>query len=294
MIILIVNKYHYLVGGDLILTKDKILLIAIIIIILSLSDIVVATEDTHDFKAKEIKGVLWDKELIIASGFGISQSNIIDSSYYQTMAREVALERAQQNLIEMISTIKVNSKQTVNDIGIDREDINKLSNNIKILKEKVLDENTYMINNGLNLYGEAGLLKIILDKAQFQEDNRAKSTVSIVTDLAYSSHTGIIIISDDNLIPALAPKIYSEDGQLLYSLAEVDSELAIKEGIVSYSRDFSQAKKQGLIGTNPLVLKAKALKGKYKSDLVLSNYSAKLLKKVSPKIIREAKVIVVF
>lgn len=89
----------------------------------------------------------------------------------------------------------------------------------------------------------------VLDKASIQ-------------NLQTSGYTGVVVdASGLGLVSTFSPIIYDQEGRPVYGMKNVDPQYAIKMGMVEYSSNLEQSKLQSRAGSNPLVLKAKAVSG---------------------------------
>ena len=80
------------------------------------------------------------------------------------------------------------------------------------------------------------------------------------------------------LVPALSPKVLDESGNVIYNSEYLEKASLEEHGVVSYFRDFENAKKNKRVSGNPLVLKALKLAEGSKTDIVLSNADAEQLR----------------
>ncbi|MEK6691914.1 MAG: hypothetical protein AABY44_00615, partial [Nitrospirota bacterium] len=74
--------------------------------------------------------------------------------------------------------------------------------------------------------------------------------------------------------PAMAPKIFDEDGREVYGSAYVNREWAIKEGMAGYSKDVVAARNNPRVTATPIVVKGLKTSGQAKADIVISNIDA--------------------
>ena len=63
------------------------------------------------------------------------------------------------------------------------------------------------------------------------------------------------------LDPTFSPVIYDENGREIYGANNIDTNYAIREGMVSYADDVSEGKNNSRAGNNPLVVKATEVRG---------------------------------
>jgi hypothetical protein len=88
-------------------------------------------------------------------------------------------------------------------------------------------------------------------------------------------YTGLIVNAQGfHLTPALAPKIFNEDNELVYSVKKVNSGSALQRGIVVYEKNVDKAKVNERVTNNPLVVDALKTSGDNNTDVVISNGDA--------------------
>ncbi|WP_018248072.1 LPP20 family lipoprotein [Orenia marismortui] len=259
---------------------------------------------------KEEDGYLdWEKSVVRATGFGIAPSYVKNKSQAIIMAREAAITMAQRRLLEIIKGVRIDSEQTVENAQIKSDLIKKkvsgLVKGAQIVEEKKMDNRSYMIVVELQFYGRDGIIKAIFPtlKNNLSSANNSDQIISEPQDDVDENYndieleedyTGVIITTSSDLSPALSPKIYNEDGRVVYSIDQVKTDEVITNGIVSYSRSLIDAKNNSLIGDNPLIINAQGVRGEYKTDLILSNEDSLLLEKVGRSgIFSQSKVVIV-
>jgi hypothetical protein len=94
--------------------------------------------------------------------------------------------------------------------------------------------------------------------------------------------------------PAMLPRIFDEDGNEVYGLANVDRECAVKQGISGYMHD-PAAQTNQCVGANPITIKALRSSGSDKSDIIISNADAQniRLSAKSASFLNQCKVMIV-
>lgn len=100
-----------------------------------------------------------------------------------------------------------------------------------------------------------------------------------LTDPGYKARfTGLVVDARGlGAQPAMAPRLVTGDGKVVYGPALVDAKTMEKIGIVGYAPDFDKAKKLKRVGKKPLVIRATGLAGDNSSDLVISRETAALV-----------------
>lgn len=87
--------------------------------------------------------------------------------------------------------------------------------------------------------------------------------------------TGLVIDARGlGLKPAMAPRIFDEDGKEIYGSAYVNKDWAVKQGMVGYCRDPKKAAQLDRVKDNPGMVKAVKALGKNKTDVMISNKDA--------------------
>lgn len=87
-------------------------------------------------------------------------------------------------------------------------------------------------------------------------------------------YTGLIIDGlnpSPGIRPAMAPKVITQTGAEVYGTMNIDAEVAIQQGVASYTGSVEDAKKLGRVGGNPLVVPALDFEGAFKANPVISD-----------------------
>jgi hypothetical protein len=91
-------------------------------------------------------------------------------------------------------------------------------------------------------------------------------------------YTGVLIDARDiTLNPALFLKVFTEEGKEAYGLSFADSIYVVNEGLVSYVHSLDQAFSNERLGFNPLRITALKSSGLNKTDIIISDASAKMM-----------------
>ena len=77
--------------------------------------------------------------------------------------------------------------------------------------------------------------------------------------------------------PALAPKVFNEEGKTVYGVEFANRAPSLEAGIVGYEQDFERAQKDKRVGPNPLVVKSLRALGPNKTDLEIDKNDSALL-----------------
>ncbi|PRX35657.1 hypothetical protein BX659_101151 [Orenia metallireducens] len=258
----------------------------------------------------------WEKSVVKATGYGVAPDYITNEAQAKIMAREAAITMAQRRLLETIKGVQIDSEQTVKNAQVQSDIINKrVSGMVKgaqIIEEKKVADNVYQVIVQVKFYGKDGIMKAIFpsisEESTETSDNNDSSDLDFNNDshdynnseevdtLVQSDYTGVIINTlNIDAKPALAPKVYDESGSLVYGISKIQSDGVITQGIVGYNRSLADAKANPRVGKNPLIINAIEAKGRYGTDLVLSQKDARTLDQVgrSNGVFNNCKVVIV-
>ena len=84
-------------------------------------------------------------------------------------------------------------------------------------------------------------------------------------------YTGLVIDARDfEPHPALAPRIYTQDGRLIFGPEFLNANIAIQRGIVAYIPSLQSELLKVRAGNHPMLTSALAITGKYQTDFVIS------------------------
>ncbi len=91
-------------------------------------------------------------------------------------------------------------------------------------------------------------------------------------------YTGLVVDArEQRLSPSLAPRIYAQDGRLIYGPEYLMRNTGIYRGVAGFAKSMNDPELQRRTGLKPLVTAALAVSGKHGTDVVISNQDARLL-----------------
>ncbi|MFH2012818.1 MAG: LPP20 family lipoprotein [Pseudomonadota bacterium] len=97
-------------------------------------------------------------------------------------------------------------------------------------------------------------------------------------DLSKLNYSGLVIDGRKLQIrPALIPKVFDQNGEVVYSAANLLQKDAIKMGVVGYAKDVNAATKNQRVTENPFVIKGLQATGQKKTDVVINNRDANII-----------------
>ncbi|HIE08854.1 MAG TPA: hypothetical protein EYP65_03290 [Armatimonadetes bacterium] len=215
----------------------------------------------------------WDRNLMRAVG----RASLDEARGDPERARRLALERAYDSLREGLLDLWGKRPRE----GVDPYQwAAELVQRAKVAKERQLPDGTWEV-------------EVELKFGKPEEAQEAKEKVSSAPALAQAPtekeqaetsprkvgrYTGLIIDARGlGLKPAMSPKIWDENGRLVWQKVKVSPDFVVKEGIVAYARSLEEARKNPRAGKNPLIVKAKGVRGPFKADPVVSPEDADLI-----------------
>ena len=212
------------------------------------------------------------------------------------LAKKLAKDTAIFEATKLITSINVDNEKTLKDYmnepALNSKINNFINHNFKITDIEYTDESV-IVYVSYFLYGEEGLLN------QFVGGNEPdvipfnyEKFVSYPLTNNYS-YAGLVVSAPNiEITPALNPKIYSENGNLIYDSRFIETKPAVASGIVNYGKTpFNLLKKVNLQYYHCSAIKTTTFRG---SDIVISDEDAKTLLS-NPKTIenlKNAKVII--
>lgn len=236
----------------------------------------------------------WQGRIIRAKGIGIPGPKGGRPGQIR-VARADALRK----ILETVEGMTLTSETTVQDYMLDNDriqtEVRGICRNFREVGDPV-----YLSDGSLELTVEmalgADLQNALLGDLAFQDGTPVPIQYSDM-DPAQSIYTGLVVdCTGLNLRPALAPRILSESGEEIYGNAWVDRDWALKNGLVGYVKSVDQVKQfQDRVGTRPLLVKAKSVKGEQKADMIIADKDGKILHALSEnlKFLTECRVLVV-
>jgi hypothetical protein len=193
----------------------------------------------------------------------------------RALAESEAEARARDELLELLQSIRIDSKCTVKD-ALDSQDardelVTAVLRASYVVEKSVLSDGTVRVTVAFKLNGSFGDLvlpkTIVTIKTVQQAQKKAERSTGLIVDCR-----GI------SLSPALVPMIVGEDGQVVYGTAYVSRDQALQEGVAAYARGLAKARDNPRVGPKPLIVRGlRTVKGR-SSDIVISNADAGKIK----------------
>lgn len=241
------------------------------------------------------------KGYIKAVGYGVIEKGVEQGrAIYK--ARNAAIADAQMRLLEIIEGTYLDSNVRVvehTSYTVIRRQVEGVIRGAEIVKEQVLAlpeyqiDGIYMVEMAVPLTQRLGILGVLLNEVGVPKDHVVKEELKKPTPdpvAGMGTITGLIIeAAGMGLKPALFPRLFSESGELLYSVDSLSSEAV---SVMDYVPTIAEAKMFGRAGENPYFVKAVKVS---ETDVYISEEDARKIKEMIKKynFFRKGAVVVV-
>lgn len=242
--------------------------------------------------------VNWTEGLIEAKGIGVPPEKYYGKPQARPMALRAAKMDAMRNLLEVTQGVRIDSSTTVKDYAVENDVImSRVQGVVKgaqIVKQEYMSDGTVEITMQMSLNGD--LAHVILPQGTPTEPAYAppppppvappttpppppETSGDATLQTMSKVYTGMVVDARGlSAKPAMSPKVIDENGQEVYGSAYVSREFAVQQGMSGYAKDIDSAKKNQRVTDNPLTVKGIKTKGPGRSDIVISNADANMLK----------------
>jgi hypothetical protein len=210
----------------------------------------------------------WTNGVVEVWATGTPPAQALSPAQGRALAESEAEALARDELLELLQSIRIDSKSTVKD-ALDSQDardelVAAVLRASYVVEKSVLSDGTVRVTVAFKLNGSFGDLvlpkTIVTIKTVQQAQKKAERFTGLIVDCR-----GI------SLSPALVPMIVGEDGQVVYGTAYVSRDQALQEGVAAYARGLAKARDNPRVGPKPLIVRGlRTVKGR-SSDIVISN-----------------------
>ncbi|MEA1935343.1 MAG: hypothetical protein U9M96_00800 [Thermodesulfobacteriota bacterium] len=257
--------------------------------------------------------VNWTTGVLEAVGIGAPPERFYGKPQARPMALRAAKLDAYRNLLEVVKGVRVNSTTLVEDFAVKsdtiRTQVDGLVKGAQIVKKDYLSDGTVEMTMRMSLSG--GLMQVILPKVAEVEQaekpavalpERELPTVpgkeEVVSPPAPAGvvYTGLVLDARGiQARPAMSPKIVDENGQEVYGSMQVDREFAVQQGMSGYARDLTAAQSNSRVTNNPVTIKGLKSVGPGRSNIVISNADAQVIRAAAENLVflKKCRVMVV-
>jgi len=228
----------------------------------------------------QVGRVAWEQGVVEAMGTGLPPENGRMASQNRPLARRAAIVEAYRNLAEAIQGVQVDSETTMLNLAIVSDvvktKVSGIINGAKIVSEKAMPDGSYIVVMRVNLYGDNSVAAVAYEAIkppQIQEFPRSVMGSNYVQPTA--RYTGVIVDARGlGLESTFSPRVYDQNGRIIYGNMYINTEFAISQGMVEYTinPEMVQAAERGQsrAGNYPLIVKALQVKDN-NNNVVISN-----------------------
>jgi hypothetical protein len=244
----------------------------------------------------------WTDGLVTVTGTGIMPENG-SLAQKRMMGYRAAIADAYRKLAEAVDGVRVDAETSISNYvttsDVVRTQVSSLIKGAQAGKAVYNPDGSVQITLTLDLHGKNRSLASILVPAQQQAATAPATTTAPAVPVqpapavlasakpapatpipVTEDYTGVIIDAKGlKAEPAMSPSLLDESGTELYLAAiPANPDEVVERGIASYAKSVDEAKTlTSRVGKKPLVIKAKAVRGPLRSDLVLDRNAAGLL-----------------
>jgi hypothetical protein len=244
-----------------------------------------------------VGAINWTDQVVRATGIG-APSPSMPPGAQRAGAIEAAKLYALRNILQMVKGMYIDSKTTVENAMISNDRIDAQVQGI-VRNFKVVDTR-YMSTGDIEVDVEVPLSSFYEILSDFPGGvppaGYAQSGYSGTGTPQGQVFTGLVVdASGLGARPALSPKIVDETGNEVYGTGYVSRDYAIQVGVVGYEKDLSRARANERVAGNPIVIKAFNVSGPNKTDVVISNQDAQVIRNASVNMnfLEQCKVMIV-
>lgn len=230
-------------------------------------------------------GINWTDQIVRATGYGAPNPNLPPGAQ-RASAIEAAKTVALRNLLQMVKGMYINSETTVENAMVTSDVIHTqvqgIVRNFRVVDTRYMSTGDIEVDVEVPLSSFYEILSQIpggLPPAGQQPPQTGYPAPGTGQPSTSAVYTGLIVDATGlGVRPALAPKIVDELGNEVYGTGYVSRDYAVQVGVVGYEKDLNRARSNERVGANPVVIKALRATGKNKTDVVISNADAQLIR----------------
>jgi hypothetical protein len=247
-------------------------------------------------------GINWSARTITATGIGAPNPDAPNMAVKRAGAINAAKMVALRDLLATLKGMYLTSENTVENYmttsDVVKTQVEGIAKAFRVVGEpKYFDDGSVEVTVEMSMNGE--LSDLLTKNEEFGESaplvGEAKYKLSDIVGQP-EVYTGLIIdCKAVQVRPALSPKIFNKAGEEIYGSANVHRDFAISQGMLGYLKSVDSAKENARVANNPLVIKAIGVKGTNKSDIIISDEDAAMIKELDSKLnfLRDCRVIAI-
>jgi hypothetical protein len=289
-------------------------------LILALGITVAAPSSAQNVKQaiSDLGTIDWSEHVIRVGGRSVEDSTAA-LSIRRARAIEDAKRDAYEKLVQITKEITINGDLLAAEMLQDNEELSRslasVTRHFTVEEIKRLPPDGIEVSISFDMLG--GLSDILMRKEPdtgilivppgplcplcgrlWPEGKPAPAGINLVTpgDTTDTAFSGLIVDARGfRLEPALAPRIFDQDGYEVYGTRFANRENGVEVGLVVYASNVEHLTKLERVGENPLHVRAIAVGGEYAADLVVANGDARIIHAAASGInfLAECRVIII-
>jgi len=227
----------------------------------------------------------WTDNSVRARGTGVIDPGAKNPAQARLMAERAAVVVAQRNLLEIIKGVRVDSETRVKNFMTDYDVIyTRIEGKVEGARQRgptKYDEaaGVVIVELEIDVYGQEGISDALQPVLGSEDVMIASTATPQVRDFLAQYSALAFDGGDAGLKPAMYPKIYDADGNLLLDTRDYAQYIgqggrSAMQFVNDLDRVLSRSELQGI----PLVLKVKEVTGKLGADIILGRQDADKLK----------------
>jgi len=195
------------------------------------------------------------------------------------MTRMAAIMDAQRNLLIEIKGVQVDAETTMENLMITHDVVKTQMSGVikgaKVIREIHQSDGSIKVIMSMNMFGENSMAQVVFNAIKPAEIQSFPPPAPRHKPSVFrKGHTGLVIVAKDmGLEPTFSPRVYDEDGNIIYGNKYIDPDFAISNGMVDYSSQNAALSGNSRAGAKPLVINALKVVGN-NCNLVISNADA--------------------
>jgi len=245
-----------------------------------------------------VGAINWTDQVVRATGIGAPNPSMPPGAQ-RAGAIEAAKTVALRNLLQMVKGMYIDSKTTVENAMITSDrietQVNGIVRNFRIVDTRYMSTGDIEVDVEVPLSSFYELLSEMpggLPPAGMQSGYSQQGTGTPQSPV----FSGLVVDARGlGARPALAPKIVDETGNEVYGTGYVSRDYAVQVGVVGYEKDLDRARANERVAGNPVVFKAMGVSGANKTDIVISNQDAQVIRNAAANLnfLEQCKVMIV-
>lgn len=195
------------------------------------------------------------------------------------LAMTEARKKAYTRLAIFLENLPVDGETTIGNSGI-IDNVFRIQFDALVKSAREIDGQRFYEKDGSVRYrsmvalyftGNNSLSSILIPKLQEQRGTPPQEA----REMATAKHTGLVIDARGlSLQLAIAPRLVDQGGREVYGVTKAAAGAAIQFGLAGYATSIGSEAVIARVGSNPLMIKAQRVLGRYQADLVVADDDA--------------------